>query len=354
MVNPSPQTLLHALGIFASLFAALLGCQQRGEESVEPAKAVEAREAVTSAAVQAPRGVAVWVNDAPIHEADIDRRLDHLQRLYRHTKRPFDVSVREKKRAHVIDGLIDKELLRQHVQKHEVTIPDEDVDAEFRRRVDTVFGNLDALNRYLADQDTSIQEFRSRLRHELAVNIILEAEAAGQATTEAEIRELYERIANRRPARERVEASVILVRVPPGSSEVIRKRIMQATEKAVATAKDREQFAALAGKMSQGPTAREGGYVGWIERNTLSPAADLVIFGTTAGKPSAPVATAVGFEVFWVHQKRAAGMRHFDEVEHVLRERAAQGRVDENRRRLVGELREQASIRYASIVSEKR
>ncbi|MFU8805401.1 MAG: peptidylprolyl isomerase [Bradymonadaceae bacterium] len=327
----------------------ILACDRGSENPQAPADppSEERVLGVASGDEEVAEPAIVWVNDVPIHRHDVEGRLDQLQRLYRHSRRPFDAKVRDGKRRHVIDRLIEKELLRQHIASLPIEIDDEAVDDAFQEQIKMGFGSTDALQRYLDEQELSLSDYRRQIRNELALAQLLDAENIEASITEEEVRELYERIATRRPARERVEASMILVRTPLGTHETVRERMRVATEKAVVRLKSEEEFAALARKMSQGPTAEKGGYVGWVERGVLPVAVDEIVFESEPGKATSPIATSKGFEVYWVHQQRPAGVRSFDEVEDVLRARARQSKTEQARRELIRELRSAATVRFA-------
>lgn len=349
MSTLSELPFFNALGIMLGLFAALIGCQSDAEQ---PAIPVRNTEAVLSEAPEIASDIAALVNGVPIYQQEVDRRLSQLQRIYRHSRNRFDARVEAQKRREVIDRLIDKELLHQHVQEREVKISDEAVNTEIQNRIATVFGSSHALNSYLSDQDLDLQRYRARIRSELAVKTLCLADIAENTTDEEDLRKLYEQLANRHAAAERVEASKIIIRVPNDASPAVQKNMRDTAERALARAKTPEQFAVLAKSMSYDPTAKDGGYLGWIEKGSIAPNSEHVLFNTPAGQRTTPIITSAGIEIYWIHQKRAAGMRHFDEVKDVLREHHAQDAIEQQRRRLLKKLREAADIQYPSATNE--
>lgn len=330
------------------MFAMALACDRgSGEAMVVLQAPMEARVvSPTTPEVDDPPTVTVWVNETPIHVEDVERRLDQIQRLYRHSRRPFEPRIRDSKRQHVIERLIDKELLRQHIADSAIEVTDDEVEEVYKEHIAGVFGSTEALHRYVDEQGISVIEYRRKIRHELALDRVLMHGSDETTIPDEEIQELYERIAARKPARERVEASVILVRVPTGTSDTVRERMREALERATTPLKNREEFATLATTMSQGPAAPGGGYVGWVERGVLPQQTDEVVFQAPFEKATAPIPTTLGYEVYWVHQRRPAGVRAFDEVEELIRNRAQRARADRARQALLQELRKDAKIRF--------
>ncbi len=336
-------------GIMLGLFAALIGCQSDAEQPAIPASKSEA---VLSEVPDNSSSVAALVNGVPIQQQEVDRRLSQIQRVYRHSRNRFDARVEAQKRREVIDRLIDKELLHQHVQQREVKIPDDAVDSEIQSRITTIFGSSHALNSYLDDQDLDLPRYRARIRSELAVKTLCLADIADNTTDEADIRKLYEQLANRRAAAERVEASTIMIRVPNDASAAVQQNMRNTAERALINVHSPEQFAAIAKSMSYDPTSKDGGYLGWIEKGSVTPQIENVLFTTPPGQRTNPIVTSAGIEIYWIHQKRSAGMRHFDEVEDVLREHHAQDAIEQQRRRLIKKLRDEADIQYPSAARE--
>ena len=186
--------LFNYLGIMLGLFAALIGCQSDAEK---PAIPVRNAEAVLSEVPDISSDIAALVNGVPIQQQEVDRRLSQLQRIYRHSRNRFDARVEAQKRREVLDRLIDKELLHQHVQQREVKISDDAVNSEINNRISTVFGSSDALNSYLRDQDLDLQRYRARIRSELAVKTLCMADIADNTNNEEEIRQLNNELEQR-------------------------------------------------------------------------------------------------------------------------------------------------------------
>lgn len=283
--------------------------------------------------------VVARVNAVPIHAVEVERRLDRIDELYRHARRPFNPAIRQAKRNEVIDRLIDHELLRQHIDQAAVEIAPKRVDLAVEERVEEHFGSTTAFQRYLQAENLTMSDFRREVRDAMILEHTLlgetrEKPAGEPAVSEAQLREIYARVAAGRPAAARVRVSSVTL-----------------------PAKYRQQAARIsrAGCESQAlPDDATHRDLGWRQRHQLPAAAGFRLFGT--GDPAAqsavvPAPDGSSVTVYCVHDRREAGVRDFDEVEPLLRERANRALLESKRRALLQRLREHADIQRLDATS---
>jgi peptidyl-prolyl cis-trans isomerase C len=79
-------------------------------------------------------------------------------------------------------------------------------------------------------------------------------------------------------------------------------------------------FAEMARKYSQDPSAESGGDLGWVGRGQLDPTFEEAAFQMQKGKLSGVIQTNFGYHIIFVEDKRAAGMEPFDQVKASIRE----------------------------------
>ncbi len=323
-----------------------LGCDDRVEFSSDSEEVtIQATAHYIEASDDEPERVAAVVNERQISHADVERSLDRLSELYRHTRQPFDDSIRDRKRREVIERLIDRELLRDHISRSDIEIPSEQVDQEMERRIETRFGSAPAFHRYLEAENQSEADFRLQIREELALETLILGETSEEIVDEETLRKHYDRIAKRRPAGQRVHASTLSVRLPRGADELTRERIRTSLQNSLERIEEPDDFGKLSHKIGQGPNTFKLDQLRWIERHQVHPAAAEVLFEESGEEGLTPIIdTPFGFEVYWVHEHRPPGVRGFDEVEELLRHRARLSRIEESRRHLLQQLRNEATI----------
>ena len=79
-------------------------------------------------------------------------------------------------------------------------------------------------------------------------------------------------------------------------------------------------FAEMAQKYSQDPSAESGGDLGWVSRGQLDPTFEEAAFQMQKGKLSGVIQTNFGYHIIFIEDKRAAGMEPFDQVKASIRE----------------------------------
>lgn len=325
-------------GLLACLFGGLCGCDADLEpESEESAAAVE------STRDEEPNSeVVAVVNDREIYRDEVEERLDRIDQLYRHSRRSFDDDVRAAKRQKVMEQLIDRELLLDQINRRDLEIDTELVDQAVERRIESEFGSPAAFRRYLDAQNITVAEFRSHIREELAIGELLSDEEV--SIDEDHLRDHYERIANRRPAQERVLVSSVSLRLAGGGDDEQRREVESAVEEFLADAASPSDLTQLGDELEP-DVGVQLDPPRWFERDHLDASTARLLFDeTTEEGASEVVETRTGLDFYWVHEQREAGIRDFDEVKELLRERAQRGHQEKRRRRLVKELRDDASI----------
>lgn len=321
-----------------------LGCESGVQEESEEAEP----EAVAAELVETTENeVAATVNEQTITHGQVDQHLAQLDELFRHSQRSFDDTARQRKRQQVLQRLIDRELLRGYLAENEPEIDETEVEEMLEQRIADHFGGAPSFNRYLESRDLTVGDYRRRLREELALETLISAEIDSDQISAEKLRAHYERIASQRPAGPRVHATVASVDLSAADPSV-RKQLL--TDVNGLTAEDADDyFDGLQALVTR--SAGEHAHLvlrspQWLQQHQLRPqAAKLLFAATTDDVGAAPLmATDRGFKVYWLHERRAPGVRGFDEVEDLLRERAYRSELVKHREQLLQELREQASI----------
>lgn len=160
----------------------------------------------------------------------------------------------------------------------------------------------------------------------------LEAMLAEQAPR---VREFYDQHPERYKQPERVRARHLLLRVPPDASEEQLAGVRARADAALARIQAGEDFAAVAGELSEDPGSKaQGGDLGFFARGQMVPAFEEVAFALEPGKTSEVVKTDFGFHVIRVEERKAAEERSFDDAareiaEELVREERGRALVEQ-------------------------
>ncbi|MCF8024022.1 MAG: SurA N-terminal domain-containing protein [Desulfobacteraceae bacterium] len=141
--------------------------------------------------------------------------------------------------------------------------------------------------------------------------------------TKAEINDYYHSNQSGFTTPETVEARHILLKVPEDADEKtvqeVRKKAAEIMEKASSGA----DFAELARKFSEGPSAADGGYIGTLEKNdAVKPFSDQA-FSMQPGEISPPVRTRFGWHIIKAEDHTPASVKPIDEVKEKIRQKLA-------------------------------
>ena len=231
-----------------------------------------------------------------------------------------------------------------------ITVSDEEVDAEFRRRNEKVkleFVALpaasfraglepsdDEIRRYF---DAHREEFRiPEKRRVKYVLIDIQSLRAKVPVSEADLRRAYEENLDQYSTPEQVKASHILLKTGEGAAE---EAVRRQAEALVAKIRAGADFAELARRHSQDEaTAKNGGDLGFFGRGAMVREFEEAAFSMAAGQVSDPVKTAYGYHIIKVVEKREASTRPFAEVRAQIEDQLRWERAERQAERLAEEV----------------
>lgn len=232
------------------------------------------------------------VNGAPIKESRVDEQLkqipaDLLQ------GREADV------RRQILDRVIDQELVAQEAKKMKI-----ERDPDYRKQLDMV-------------------------KLQLKANAVIARKVSETITPDA-VRQRYEQV-KAQLAFPAVKAKHILVPTEQEARDIIK----------IATPAN---FSELAKTRSKGPSAEQGGDLGWFRREAMIPEFAQVAFSTPVGTVAqTPVKTQFGWHVVLVEDRNDKYVPPLEQVEPQIRQELAQ-QVVQN---YLSNLRKGATITYS-------
>ncbi len=125
----------------------------------------------------------------------------------------------------------------------------------------------------------------------------------------------------------KVAASHILIKVAPNASVADVNKAKQKADKIYEMAIKGDNFATLAKKFSQGPSAKSGGYLGKFSRSEMiKPFADKA-FAMKKGEISKPVRTRFGWHIIKVEGVFPPSTKPFKEVEQSIEKKLEENKI---------------------------
>jgi peptidyl-prolyl cis-trans isomerase D len=171
----------------------------------------------------------------------------------------------------------------------------------------------------------------------------LEALAAQQEVSDADLRAEYDKQKSRLEVPEKRHARHILV---TGKDDATALALAQ---QVLSQAKSGKDFGELAKQYSQDPgSAQNGGDLGWAERSTfVKPFAD-ALFGMSAGEIAGPVKTQYGYHIIRLEEIQRGKSKSFEEARPELEAQLRRGRATDR----FGEIQEQLQTKLGEPGAE--
>ncbi len=295
--------------------AALVGCSKSkpAPEKEEGEGKTETAETAVKEEKPGEAGPVAIVNGKPIPAAEFNEMYEKMTRVYTKRNQPVPENVARRHKRNILKRLIEKALLRQEITKAGVVVTDEELN-EGLAKYKEMFRTEANFQRYLKNSNTSLDKIKANIQYNKSLDKLLEKEGPIEVT-EAQAKEYYEQNKRRYQEREQVKASHILFKVAkeakPGEDAAGKKK---AGDVAVEAKKKGADFAALARKHSQGPTAPKGGDLGYFARGRMDKAFEEVAFKLKPGEVSAPVRSKFGWHVIKTFDHRPPGEKPYEEV----------------------------------------
>jgi len=142
----------------------------------------------------------------------------------------------------------------------------------------------------------------------------------GVKITQEEIKDYYEENMEQFIEEKKVKVRHILLKVKEGASEEEKDKIRKKAERILKLAKEGEDFARLAKRYSEGPSAKQGGELGYISRGQRVKEFEDAVFSMKKGEIRGPVKTRFGYHIIKVEDIKEKRIRPIEEVREEIRE----------------------------------
>lgn len=258
-------------------------------------------------------GPVARVNGVDVARAGFDRQMDRTEARFQRAGRDISPALEGRLKENLIRKLVDEELIAQKAKAEGITVDDSELAAKFDEHKNR-FGNDKAFESFLKRTSQSVDDIKDDLRKNLVREKLFAKLSSSEEPTEAAAKEYFEKNQKKYTQREQVKASHILFKVAKTATPEEKGAKKKAAEKALKEAKAGADFAELAKKYSEGPTAKRGGDLGKFSRGRMVPPFEEAAFKAKVGEIIGPVETQFGFHVIKVFEKTEERQRTYDEV----------------------------------------
>lgn len=246
--------------------------------------------------------------------------------------------------------VVQTRLLAQEARRLELSADAERVAATMQQ-IENQAGGAETLATSLGAAGITPQELRDAIVEADLVQVLVETQVVPSVkVTDEDVASFYADNPAMFATPDQVRARHILMTAGLDASveeaEEARRRAEEARQRALAG----EDFAALAQELSQGPSAPDGGDLGFFDRQRMVEPFASAAFALEPGAISQVVRTRFGYHVIKVEEKRPAGTMPFEDVRDRLQPMLLDRQVRESVDALVVRLGDDAEIVQAGDV----
>lgn len=291
--------------------------------------------------------VAAVVDDAPILLSDVQRRAaPEVARMTGTTDAAEIARRREAMQRRALEVLIDEELLQEQIKTGGGDITDEQVDAA----IDDVkkqnnIPDDKAFEQALAHEDMTLKTYRESLRRDLEKRKLLNARVHSQAkVSDDDVRVAYDAEYAKAGGEPEVHARHILLTLPRDASPADDARVRGKAAELAQRIRAGADFQKLAHELSDGPSAAQGGDLGFFRKGVMVAEFEGAAFSLPVGAVSDPIRTQFGYHIIQVVERRQAPPPAFDTVKEQIRQRLQREQIDRLTSDYLASLRKDATI----------
>ena len=235
--------------------------------------------------------------------------------------------------------LLAQEARRFGIQANELRV------AQMTQAVEQQAGGREALEASLKTRGTNMERLTAMFTEmDLARSFIEEQISPTIKVSDEEVTAFYTENPELFFADEQVHAQHIIFMAALDAEAQTAAEARAKAEEARKRALAGEDFAELARELSEGPSAPNGGDLGFFSREQMVPTFAAAAFDLEPGGISPVVRTNFGFHVIKVLEKRPAGKLPFDEVSGRVRSNLVQQKTGETVGKLLQSLAEKATV----------
>lgn len=285
------------------------------------------------------------VNNEIVTSSELERQKKQLRSelAQQYTGAELDRVYSEREKD-LLRDLIDQSLLVQRAKDLGLSADTDVVKRLDRIRQDMNLATLEDLEKEVQRQGVGFEDFKSNIRNQLLTQMVISREVGQKILiTREEVRQYYEQHKAEMNQPEEVHLREILFSTEKKDAAGVAEVEAKARE-VLALAKKGQDFVELAKKYSDGPTAKEGGDIGFFERGRMAKEIEQVIFNLKVGEVSDVIRIRPGFLILKVEEHTQAGIPSLEKVESRIGEILYYQRVQPALRAYLTRLREESFL----------
>jgi len=287
--------------------------------------------------------IAAIVNGQPILLSDVEERIG--PELTRIMQQPAGQQ-RDKERADLLHRglteMVDEKLIESEATSLGLAVSEEELQRALEQLARQQNMELADFRQALEQQGIPWDTARDAVRRQTLMAEVLRFKVQARKVSDEEVQAAYATEAHN--AQYEVHARHIFVPLPQDASPAQQAAALARAEQALRRVSAGETFALVAREMSEGPTAKQGGDLGYFRRGLMLPAIEQAAFTLKTGEVSPVIRTGSGYHLVLVEDRRAIPSKPLADVKEEIRSRLANDSVFKERENYLATLRKTAQI----------
>src|ERR1700730_5693025 len=253
----------------------------------------------------------------------------------------------------VLRDLIDQQLLLDKGKDLGITAETDLIKRLDEMRKDMHMDSMEDLEKAATSQGISYEDFKQNLKNQIITQQVISREVGSRMNvSKEELQQFYDEHKSQMEQPEQIRLSELLIagkkdKAPPADEQQELAAARAKAEDLLAQIRKGAAFEEIAKKNSDGPTAAQGGDLGYFKRATLAMELEDKTFAMKPGTVSDVIRTKQGFVILKVTEHQQAGVPPLSEIEGRVQEAIYMQKLQPALRAYLQKLREDAYIKVA-------
>ena len=287
---------------------------------------------------------AAKVNGTVITRQELDRELAFVLREFMKRGQMINDTQIPALRKNVLEYLINRELLYQAAQKNGNMVNEELINKQFEA-LKKNFSSEAEFKAALSKKNISEDALKIQIRKGIVIQTFINSKIAAKIrVSDKEMRVYYDEHPEAFIRPEQVRVSHILIKVSPKADKAEKKKARKKIEKIQTRLKNGEDFTMLAKKFSEGPSASNGGDLGYFGHGRMVKPFEKVAFGLKPGEVSDITETRFGYHLIKLIDKKAEKKVRYENAKTKIEPYLKRKKLQKEVNLYIGQLKEKAKI----------
>jgi peptidyl-prolyl cis-trans isomerase SurA len=250
----------------------------------------------------------------------------------------------EDRQKNALRDLIDQSLLVQRGKDMGISVETDVIKRLDQIRIQNKLGSMEDLEKAVSSQGLNWEDFKDNIRKNLLTQHVISHEVGSHITIGKEEIEKYYNDHKKDYIRpEQVALREIVVNTE-GKPDSELPELKKKAETALQRVKDGEDFGEIAKRLSDGSTAKQGGFLGVYRRGELSKQLEDIVFKMKKNDLTGVMDTKQGYLVLQVLEHYDEGEQSLAKVENEIMDKLYSERMEPKLREYLKTLREQSYV----------